>query len=162
MTVRFNVSLSDVAANVDSFGAKRMRKHTQRRAVDYTSTVVRYIQARTWQRDSRDRTTLQPTPAAAVDMLPTVAYSDNPSTSFAAKFVHASLNKNRCSINRVLWTPSGRRLITGSQSGEFTLWNGQSFNFEMILQAHDQPIRSMVWSHNENYMVSGDDGGTLK
>jgi polyadenylation factor subunit 2 len=118
--------------NVDSFGAKRMRKHTQRRAVDYTSTVVRYIQARTWQRDSRDRTTLQPTPAAAVDvrflcfsgfcnkiewftdltfismlqMLPTVAYSDNPSTSFAAKFVHASLNKNRCSINRVLVYPS--------------------------------------------------------
>lgn len=35
-------------------------------------------------------------------MLPTVAYSDNPSTSFAAKFVHTSLNKNRCSINRVL------------------------------------------------------------
>jgi hypothetical protein len=39
-------------------------------------------------------------------MLPTVAYSDNPSTSFAAKFVHASLNKNRCSINRVLVYPS--------------------------------------------------------
>ncbi len=34
------------------------------------------------------------------------------------------------------WTPTGRRLITGSQSGEFTLWNGQSFNFEMILQVH--------------------------
>jgi len=32
------------------------------------------------------------------------------------------------------WTPTGQRLITGSQSGEFTLWNGQSFNFEMILQ----------------------------
>lgn len=32
------------------------------------------------------------------------------------------------------WAPTGRRLITGSQSGEFTLWNGQSFNFEMILQ----------------------------
>ncbi|KAL0672658.1 hypothetical protein Bca4012_000638 [Brassica carinata] len=154
-------------SHVDSFGAKRMRKHTQRKAVDYTSTVVRYIQARTWQRDSRDVTSLQPTPAAAVDvrflfMLPPVAYSDNPSTSFAAKFVHSSLNKNRCSINCVLWTPSGRRLITGSQSGEFTLWNGQSFNFEMILQAHDQPIRSMVWSHNDIWMVSGDDGGTLK
>lgn len=39
-------------------------------------------------------------------MLPTVAYSDNPSTSFAAKFVHTSLNKNRCSINRVLVYPS--------------------------------------------------------
>ncbi|RVW68652.1 Flowering time control protein FY [Vitis vinifera] len=97
-----------------------------------------------------------------VQLLPAVAYSDNPSTSFAAKFVHTSLNKNRCSINRVLWTPTGRRLITGSQSGEFTLWNGQSFNFEMILQAHDQAIRSMVWSHNENWMVTGDDGGSIK
>ncbi|RDY05028.1 Flowering time control protein FY, partial [Mucuna pruriens] len=146
----------------DSHGAKRIRKLTQRKAVDYTSTVVRYMQIRTWQRDSRDRTVLQPTTAAAIDMLPAVGYPDNPSTSFAAKFVHTSLNKNRCPINRVLWTPTGRRLITGSQTGEFTLWNGQSFNFEMILQAHDQAIRSMVWSHNDNWMVSGDDGGAIK
>ncbi|KAH8512673.1 hypothetical protein H0E87_006093 [Populus deltoides] len=174
-----------------------MRKLTQRRAVDYTSTVVRYIQlyrtsgflwvmvglvdldqekrwwflysgktekyrTRMWQWDLRDRTVLQHTPAAVIDVLPPVAYSDNPSTSFATKFVHTSLNKNRCSINRVLWTPNGKRLITGSQSGEFTLWNGQSFNFEMILQAHDQAIRSMVWSHNDNWMVSGDDGGSIK
>lgn len=27
-----------------------------------------FFQARTWQRDSRDRTSLQPTPAAAVDV----------------------------------------------------------------------------------------------
>lgn len=149
-------------SHADNYAAKRMRKLTQRRAVDYTSTVVRYLQVRMWQRDSRDRTILQPTPAAAVDLLPPAAYSDNPSTSFAAKFVHTSLNKNRCSINRVLWTPNGRRLITGSQSGEFTLWNGQSFNFEMILQAHEQAVRSMVWSHNENWMVTGDDGGSIK
>ncbi|KAL6570086.1 hypothetical protein OROMI_014600 [Orobanche minor] len=149
-------------AHTDNFAAKRMRKIGQRRAVDYTSTVVRYMQIRMFQRDSRDRTVLQPNPAAAIDMLPTVAYVDNPSTSFAAKFVHTSLNKNRCSINRVLWTPSGRRLITGSQSGEFTLWNGQSFNFEMILQAHEQAVRSMIWSYNENWMVTGDDGGSIK
>ncbi|XP_010276573.1 PREDICTED: flowering time control protein FY [Nelumbo nucifera] len=146
----------------ESFAARRIRKLVQRRAVDYTSTVVRYVQTRMWQQDSRDRTVLQPTPAAAIDMLPTVAYADNPSTSFAAKFVHASTNKNKCPINKVLWYPTGRRLITGSQSGEFTLWNGQSFNFEMILQAHDQAIRSMVWSHNENWMVTGDDGGSIK
>ncbi|XP_073029779.1 flowering time control protein FY isoform X2 [Primulina eburnea] len=149
-------------ANADSFAAKRMRKIGQRRAVDYTSTVVRYMQILMFQPNSRDRTVLQPTLAAAIDMLPAIAYSDNPSTSFTAKFVHTSLNKNRCSINRVLWTPSGRRLITGSQSGEFTLWNGQSFNFEMILQAHEQAVRSMVWSYNENWMVTGDDGGSIK
>lgn len=149
-------------AHGDNFASKRIRKVVHRRAVDYTSTVVRYMQIRMCQRDVRDRTVLQPTPAAAIDMLPPIAYADNPATCFATKFVHASTNKNRCSINRVLWTPSGRRLITGSQSGEFTLWNGQSFNFEMILQAHDQAIRSMVWSYNENWMVTGDDGGSIK
>lgn len=30
--------------------------------------------------------------------------------------------------------PDGRRLLTGSSSGEFTLWNAQTFNFETILQ----------------------------
>lgn len=33
-----------VTAHADSFAAKRMRKIGQRRAVDYTSTVVRYMQ----------------------------------------------------------------------------------------------------------------------
>lgn len=33
-----------IAAHADSFAAKRMRKIGQRRAVDYTSTVVRYMQ----------------------------------------------------------------------------------------------------------------------
>ena len=35
-----------VAAHPDGFAAKRMRKLTQRRAVDYTSTVVRYMQVK--------------------------------------------------------------------------------------------------------------------
>ncbi|TYG72945.1 hypothetical protein ES288_D04G061100v1 [Gossypium darwinii] len=41
-------------AHGDNFATKRMRKLTQRRAVDYTSTVVQYM-----QRDSWDRTILQ-------------------------------------------------------------------------------------------------------
>ena len=86
----------------------------------------------------------------------------------------------------VAWTPEGRRLLAGSQIGEFTLWNdasvgsractipqvlcplaftfrrciaardaGTSFNFETILQAHDTAIRALVWSHNENWLISG-------
>lgn len=141
---------------------RRVRKPVHRRTVDHTSTAVRYIQTRMWQRDWRDSTVLQPTPVASIDLLPPVAYAECPATSFATKFVHASTNKVRCSINKVVWTPQGRRLITGSQSGEFTLWNGTSFNFEMILQAHDEAIGAMVWSHNENWMVTGDEGGCIK
>ena len=33
-----------VVGHGDSHGAKRIRKLTQRKAVDYTSTVVRYMQ----------------------------------------------------------------------------------------------------------------------
>ncbi len=36
------------------------------------------------------------------------------------------------------------------------------FNFETILQAHDSAIRAMVWSHNENWLVTGDNSGGIK
>lgn len=50
-------------------------------------------------------------------------------------------------------------MITGSHSGEFTLWNGLTFNFETILQAHDDSLRCMRWSHDDLWMVTADDGG---
>lgn len=53
-------------------------------------------------------------------------------------------NPNLYFLPLLKWTPTGRRLITGSQSGEFTLWNGQSFNFEMILQVNKNII-SISW-----------------
>ena len=53
-------------------------------------------------------------------------------------------------------------MITGASSGEFTLWNGLTFNFETILQAHDTAIRCMKWSHNDTWMISGEDSGTIK
>ena len=60
---------------------------------------------------------------------------------------------------KILWTPDGRRLVTGAASGEFTLWNGMAFNFETILQAHDQAVRSMCWSRDGNWLATGDHGG---
>jgi hypothetical protein len=32
----------------------------------------------------------------------------------------------------------------------------------LLRQAHDLAVRSMIWSHNENWMVTGDDGGCIK
>ena len=53
-------------------------------------------------------------------------------------------------------------MITGNASGEFTLWNGTAFNFETILQAHEEAVRAMAWSHNDTWMVTGDHGGVVK
>lgn len=88
--------------------------------------------------------------------------ADQPVSHITGRYVHTSQNKVRCPVNVVTWTPEGRRLITGSSSGEFTLWNGLTFNFETILQAHDGAVRAMVWSHNENWMIAGDQTGTIK
>ena len=60
------------------------------------------------------------------------------------------------------WTPEGRRILTGSTSGEFTLWNGLTFNFETILQAHDSAIRTFHFSHSGAYLASGDQNGVIK
>ena len=144
------------------FDGKRMRKPIQRKTVDYQSPAILYTKLRMLQRDRRDLIAVQPSEAYQVDLLPPIALDSNPSTSICTKFVHTSTNKVRCPINQVIWTPEGRRLITGSSSGEFTLWNGLTFNFETILQAHVSAVRKMLWSHDENWMVTGDDSGTVR
>jgi polyadenylation factor subunit 2 len=60
------------------------------------------------------------------------------------------------------WTPEGRRILTGSTSGEFTAWNGLTFNFETILQAHDTAIRALTFNHAGTYIASADQTGIVK
>lgn len=72
-------------------------------------------------------------PLTCVQMLPPPSRVDRPADSIPSKHMHSSLNKIKHPINVVKWNPEGRRLLTGSSSGEFTLWNGMGFNFETIM-----------------------------
>lgn len=146
----------------DDFDGKRLRKSVMRKTVDYNASIIKALECRVWQRDWRDRHALQPDAMYIPDLLPPPSYPDNPINSVTTRFVKTATNKMRCPIFAVAWTPEGRRLITGASSGEFTLWNGLTFNFETILQAHDSPVRSMVWSHGEGWMVTGDHSGFIK
>lgn len=94
--------------------------------------------------------------------MPPSAYPANPSLSYCTKYVHTSTNKLRTPINCIRWTPDGRRVLTGSASGEFTLWNGLTFNFDTILQAHDSAVRCVEWSYAGSWLVSCDNGGIIK
>ncbi|KAI5168399.1 polyadenylation factor subunit 2 [Pancytospora epiphaga] len=78
------------------------------------------------------------------------------------RFLHLCINKIRSPVNVVLWSIDGRRLLSGSSSGEITMWNGFSFNFDTILQAHDTAIRSMSWSPSGSFLVTGDHSGDIK
>ena len=62
--------------------------------------------------------------------------------------MHVSANKDRATVNCAVFTPEGRRCLTANLRGQFTLWNGSSFNFETILQAHETPIRAMGKTNN--------------
>ncbi|KAL7299932.1 hypothetical protein TKK_0007252 [Trichogramma kaykai] len=146
----------------DEFDGKRLRKSVMRKTVDYNSGIIKALENRVWQRDYRDRQALQPDVIYTPDLLPPPSYMDNPINCVTTKFVKTATNKMRCPIFSMAWTPEGRRLVTGASSGEFTLWNGLTYNFETILQAHDSPVRTMVWSHSESWMVTGDHAGFVK
>uniref|UniRef100_A0A1I8Q2Z6 Uncharacterized protein n=1 Tax=Stomoxys calcitrans TaxID=35570 RepID=A0A1I8Q2Z6_STOCA len=146
----------------DDFDGKRLRKSVMRKTVDYNAAIVKKLDARLWQRDYRDRFALQPESIYVPELLPPSSYLDNPSNAVTTRFVKTATNKMRCPIFTLAWTPEGRRLVTGASSGEFTLWNGLTFNFETILQAHDTSVRTMVWSHNDSWMVTGDHAGYVK
>ncbi|KAF7283484.1 WD repeat domain 33 [Rhynchophorus ferrugineus] len=147
---------------LEDFDGKRLRKSVMRKTVDYNSSIIKELENRIWQRDYRDRRALQPDVMYYPDLMPPPSYPDNPINCVTTRFVKTATNKIRCPIFCIAWTPEGRRLVTGASSGEFTLWNGLTFNFETILQAHDSPVRTMVWSHNDSWMVTGDHAGYVK
>ncbi|XP_058846029.1 pre-mRNA 3' end processing protein WDR33 isoform X2 [Acipenser ruthenus] len=145
-----------------TFDGKRMRKAVNRKTIDYNPSVIRHIENRLWQRDYRDLRVIQPDAGYYNDLVPPVGMLKNPMNAVTTKFVRTSTNKVKCPVFVVRWTPEGRRLVTGASSGEFTLWNGLTFNFETILQAHDSPVRAMTWSHNDMWMLTADHGGYVK
>uniref|UniRef100_A0A3Q0QR52 WD repeat domain 33 n=1 Tax=Amphilophus citrinellus TaxID=61819 RepID=A0A3Q0QR52_AMPCI len=145
-----------------TFDGKRMRKAVNRKTIDYNPSVIRYLENRLWQRDHRDFRAIQPDAGFYNDLVPPIGMLSNPMNAVTTKFVRTSTNKVKCPVFVIRWTPEGRRLVTGASSGEFTLWNGLTFNFETILQAHDSPVRAMTWSHNDMWMLTADHGGYVK
>eukprot|EP00051_Salpingoeca_urceolata_P022955 m.382796 g.382796 ORF g.382796 m.382796 type:complete len:291 (-) comp20045_c7_seq51:45-917(-) len=117
------------------YDGKRMRKAVKRPTIDYMSSSVNFLEANAWLRDPTNTLPyLQPDHSYFPHLMPPAAYLHEPTNAVTTRHFHTSMNKVRCPINVVKWTPEGRRLVTGASSGEFTLWNGLTFNFETILQ----------------------------
>lgn len=141
---------------------KAVKKTRPRRTVDFNAGMGRWNLLRKHRPNSTYVPSMRPAPPFIVDLLPPIAYPGNSSTSLCTKFIHTSTNKIRCPVNVVTWTPEGRRVLTGSTSGEFTLWNGLTFNFETILQAHDSAVRAFQFTHSGSFLASADQNGIIK
>ena len=152
------------AATALGYEGRRIKKFMQRRTVDYFGALSHLRIRRQFSTSTRPdglRGGIYPTPHSIPNFLLPAGYS-NLSTSITKHLVHTSTNKIRCPVNVVRWMPDGRRLLTGSTSGEFTLWNGLTFNFETIMQAHESAVRAMAWSHSGHFLISADQNGTVK
>ncbi|CAL8079712.1 unnamed protein product [Calicophoron daubneyi] len=157
-----NEHSSPQKTNVVNADARKSRKAVFRRTIDYNASAINYLKERYWVNQDGDRTMLQSDFLWSPKLCPPKSYMSTPMNCVMSKPVRTSTNKNKCPIYCVCWTPEGRRLITGAFSGEFTLWNGLTFNFETILQAHESQIRCMKWSHNEEWLLTADHSGYVK
>uniref|UniRef100_A0A803TCU9 WD repeat domain 33 n=1 Tax=Anolis carolinensis TaxID=28377 RepID=A0A803TCU9_ANOCA len=131
-----------------TFDRKCMRKAVNRKTIDYNPSVIKYLENRVWQRDQLDMRAIQPDAGYYNDLVPPIGMLNNPMNAVKTKFVRTSTNKVKCPVFVV--------------SGEFTLWNGLTFNFETTLQAHASPVRAMTWSRNDMWMLTADHGGYVK
>lgn len=137
------------------------KKLGHRRTIDHGNTFSRLVIDRS-QNAFVSASRIRPDASYISELLPPFAYENEPMTSLATKFVHTSINKVKHPVLSIVWTPEGRRLLTGSMSGEFTLWNGLTFNFETIMQAHENSVRSLVYSSSGEWLLSGDQDGIVK
>eukprot|EP01138_Halocafeteria_seosinensis_P006783 gb/GECG01006936.1/.p1 GENE.gb/GECG01006936.1/~~gb/GECG01006936.1/.p1 ORF type:complete len:335 (+),score=24.45 gb/GECG01006936.1/:1-1005(+) len=142
---------------------RQSKRHTKQKSFDIRPLIITMLEDTITRREFPwDRRPVQPHSAYARYVLPPMANRGDPSDCFCTKIARSAVNKIRCPINQVIWTPEGRRFITGAASGEFTLWDGFTYAFDTIFQAHDSPILSLEWSHNNDWLISADQGGLVK
>lgn len=139
----------------------------QRRTVDPTVPVLNELEAKSRQAEPLNgpvlsEPTVLPTRASLVDLRSPAGSTGELASGAATKFVHVSTNKYRSPLHASVFTPDGKRLLTGSASGQFTVWNAYDFKFENYLPAHETGIRCFAWAHSEVWLLSGDDAGQVK
>lgn len=148
--------------NLEQQLASQEKKTAFRRTVDHGNNMGRWYLLRSMGLNNFSVGSSRPESSYLIDLLPPGANKSTPELDIQTKFVHLSSNKDKHTIQTVKWTPEGRRLVVAAYSGEFTIWNGMTFNFETIMQAHDSPILTLNYSHNDEWLISGDQQGIIK
>ena len=139
-------SSSSYLQNIEQQLASQQRKTAHRRIVDHGNIVGRWTLQRTMGIRKQRLGKVRPEASFLIDLLPPAAYKDEYTIlDMQTKIIYLSANKAKHAINTVAWTPEGRRLISANYAGDFTLWNGTTFNFETIMQAHDTSINAFKY-----------------
>ncbi|EDQ85808.1 uncharacterized protein MONBRDRAFT_34049 [Monosiga brevicollis MX1] len=151
-----------------------------RPTIDHHAAIVADLESRLFRKDGRDVPRLQPRDAEAYHVMPPAVYARDCANAVVTKFAkegkakseqaraqsEASAGGEALRSNTpafcIRWDPTGRRVITGHSTGQFALWYACTFNFETILSAHFNSIRTLNWSNDYEWLLTGDDGGCIK
>jgi len=158
------------AAEAQDAEQEAAQRNLKRKCVDYHNPAVIDLSDRLYNKSSRSsyarhyQNYLQPHSSylRLMGMPISTVHAPNVSSAYLTYLAHVTRAKNSWPVMCLSWTPGGRRLLTGNSEGEFTLWDGITFGFELIMSAHDVSFRSMAWSHNRNYLLTCDAGGNIK
>jgi len=144
--------------NMDPEQPKK-KKHF-RRCIDISTTVINFLER--WSGLDRGQQNFGCNYTYTKDLLPAFATPYAPVDAICNRYVYSAVNKIRAAVNTVSFSPNGRRVITGSHTGELTIWNAQQFHFESNMQAHTAAIRAITWNTTEDILLSGDQLGQIK
>ena len=78
------------------------------------------------------------------------------------KLIQSCMSKDKSPLYCLAWTRFGKSLLIGAHSGEALKLNGSTFAHEDDYSMHKAAIVSMILSHNENLLASGDSSGEIR
>ena len=55
----------------------------------------------------------------------------------------------------------GKRVITGTSSGEIIIWFSPNYEYEKTTSVHKDRVQAMCWTNYEKYLISGDKIGNI-
>jgi len=131
------------------------------RPVDFYSSLITLQKHRLYASPKDDLLLVQPSEYHGKDMLPTSALVDRPITSVCTNWVHTYNGyRKRSPVLCCLWTPEGRRLLTGNKNGEVAVLNGFAFNSLHQFSAHPSTaVQAMAWAREGDFMLTGSPDG---
>jgi len=143
----------------------RLFGQSDRAYLDLGSAITRLLTEdrifRRRQCDFREVDFLQPSPVYKRFVLPSSELLDQPATGLNVRYCHTSIAKIRFPVFSLVWSPEGRRIITGSQNKEFTLWSSFGFIADSTIGSHSV-VRCMKFTRSGEYMAAVDMDGNCR
>lgn len=147
----------------------RQRSHQPRKTIDYNNSCTQYLLNRIYGINGNERNIYTEPTLDYVRTQSTIhninhQYNHIPSggSTVHTRYLQQTNNITKSAQQCSVWINTGNRLLVGTQTGEFCLWNGITLQLDSMLSAHEHPIRSVIWSSNDQWLVSGDDNGIIK